>query len=53
MSAIKNEVGNKYGLLTVINRAENNKNGRAKWLCQCECGNEIEVLGVSLRNGAT
>lgn len=53
MSAIKNEIGNKYGLLTVIRRAENNKNGRAKWVCQCECGNQIEILGVTLRNGAT
>jgi hypothetical protein len=33
MSAIKNEIGNKYGLLTVIGRAENNKNGRARWTC--------------------
>lgn len=53
MSAIKNEIGNKYGLLTVIGRAESNKNGRAKWTCQCECGNQIDVLGVSLRKGAT
>lgn len=53
MSAIKNEIGNKYGLLTVIDRAENNKNGRARWTCQCDCGNKIDVLGVTLRNGAT
>lgn len=53
MSAIKNEIGNKYGLLTVIDRVASNKNGRARWLCQCECGNTIEVLGVTLRNGAT
>lgn len=53
MSALKDETGNTYGNLKVIGRAENNKNGRAKWTCQCSCGNIIEVLGVTLRNGAT
>lgn len=53
MSVIKNEIGNKYGLLTVIARAPNNKEGRAKWTCQCECGNQIDVVGATLRNGAT
>jgi hypothetical protein len=33
MSALKDETGNIYGNLKVIGRAENNKNGRAKWTC--------------------
>ena len=50
---IKNEIGNNYGLLTVIARAENTKEGRARWLCQCKCGNMVIVLGKHLRSGNT
>ena len=53
MASLKNEIGNEYGYLTVIARAENDKGGRARWLCQCKCGNQVEVLGKSLRNGNT
>lgn len=52
MSKVKNEIGNKYGLLTVLNR-NGSKNGKAAWLCQCECGNYITVTGDSLRRGNT
>lgn len=48
-----NEIGNTYGQLTVISRAENTKDGRARWHCRCSCGNEIDVLGKSLRSGNT
>lgn len=47
-----NEIGNKYGKLTVIAQAPS-KDGRARWKCRCECGNEIIVLGKSLRSGNT
>lgn len=50
---IKNEIGNTYGYLTVISRAENTKEGRAQWLCKCKCGNEVVVLGKRLRSGNT
>ena len=50
---IKNEIGNTYGYLTVIERAENTKEGRAQWLCQCKCGNMVVVLGKNLRSGNT
>lgn len=30
--------GNKYGLLTVIKRV-GTRNGKAEWLCRCDCGN--------------
>lgn len=52
MSRVKDETGNKYGLLTVLERA-GSKNGKAAWLCQCECGNQIKVTGDSLRRGNT
>lgn len=51
--ALKNEIGNVYGYLTVIARAENDKDNRAQWLCKCKCGNEVIVRGKSLRNGNT
>ena len=53
MGGLKNEIGNVYGYLTVIERAENTKDGRAQWLCQCKCGNTTVVLGKHLRSGNT
>lgn len=47
---LKNEVGNKYGCLLVLERAENTNDGTAQWLCQCDCGNTIIVRGTLLRN---
>jgi hypothetical protein len=49
--AVKNEIGNKYGRLTVLERAGTDKYGRAQWLCECECGNLHTVLGANLRSG--
>lgn len=46
-------IGQKFGRLTVVSRTDNNKEGRAMWLCQCDCGNKKIVLGKSLRNGHT
>lgn len=45
--------GKHFGRLTVIRRAPNGKDGRAKWLCRCECGNERIISGKCLRNGHT
>ncbi len=42
------EVGHKYGSLTVIEYTKD-KNGRAAWLCQCDCGNTKIVRGSDLR----
>lgn len=49
---IKNEVGNKYGNLTILEYA--GTFGRiAYWKCQCDCGNIIITRGSDLRNGHT
>lgn len=40
--------GQKFGKLTVIKRTPN-KNNRTMWLCECECGNEVEVRSDQLR----
>ena len=52
MSKIKNEIGNVYGYLTVMERAEN-RSGKAYWKCKCRCGNIKEVNGTALRMGKT
>lgn len=41
--------GQRFGRLTVIERAENSKGGKAQWLCKCDCGNETIVAGDKLR----
>lgn len=51
--AVINEIGNRYGRLSVLERAKNNHRGEAQWLCQCDCGNQVIVKGVSLRTGHT
>lgn len=45
--------GTKVERLTVIRRAENGKNGKARWECLCDCGNVVIVSGDKLRNGYT
>ena len=54
-SNVVNEVGNTYGYLTVVRRAEDSeatlKDGRAQWICRCKCGNEIITTGKLLRDG--
>ena len=48
------EIGNKYGLLTVIEEAERPEKDPTHlyWRCKCECGNDnFIVSGVYLRNG--
>ncbi len=46
---LTNEVGNKYGKLLVIERAEN-YGTLARWKCICDCGNTCIVKGSELRN---
>lgn len=43
-----NEIGNQYGKLKVIAEAPS-REGRAYWLCECECGNIKEISGTNLR----
>lgn len=43
------ETNKKYGFLTVIKQVDSNSRGAAKWLCQCQCGNQITTTGILLR----
>lgn len=45
--------GQKFNRLTVVSRASNTKDGKARWLCKCDCGNETVVIGKCLRSGHT
>lgn len=41
-----------FGKLKVLYRTKSSKHGYY-WLCWCECGNKVEVLGTNLKNGNT
>ena len=45
--------GQKFGRLTVVERAENAKFGQAKWKCLCDCGNTTVVNANNLKSGIT
>lgn len=45
--------GEKFGRLKVIEYAGNNKAGKAKWKCQCNCKKIIITLGTDLISGHT
>ena len=47
----KDEVGNRYGKLTVIERIGSTPKQTALWRCQCDCGNLKEATGIMLRSG--
>lgn len=57
MSNFKDLTGQKFGRLTVIERAEDriSKSGkhRIMWCCKCSCGNEIITSSGNLREGRT
>jgi len=40
--------GQKFGMLTVIERISNKKNSKVLYRCRCECGNEVEAYYWSL-----
>ncbi|MGX8701543.1 hypothetical protein [Caproiciproducens sp.] len=50
---LKPLLGKTFGRLTVIDRANNDKRGKAQWICQCECGNIKTILADSLTSGKT
>jgi hypothetical protein len=46
-------LGQRFGRLLVIKKINRRKNGCVVWGCQCDCGNYVEVIGTSLKNGNT
>ena len=50
----KDLTGKRFGKLTVIKRSyPNGKNWRARWLCKCDCGNEIILPSDNILNAHT
>lgn len=51
LSQLKTEnlLGQKFGLLTVIEKAPK-KHNRTAWLCRCDCGNQIIVTAHDLKS---
>ena len=45
--------GQRFGRLTVIRRNGISKDRYIKWLCQCECGQQLTVKSSSLKSGHT
>lgn len=47
------ETNNRYGKLTVLYKTTPHPTREgARWHCRCDCGNEIDVMGIDLRSGA-
>lgn len=53
MGTMKDETGNTYHRLTVLEQHPERKHRRVQWLCQCSCGNTTIVPGKHLRKGLT
>lgn len=53
MSKLIDLSGRRFGRLVVIGRAENTPEGKARWLCRCDCGKENATEGQGLRSGRT
>ena len=45
--------GRTFGRLTVLSFRSTNHNRKPLWLCRCECGKEVVVLGPALKTGHT
>ena len=58
MSATNDLIGQKFGRLTVIKKADKNYISpkgytKSRWVCLCDCGNIITVTGNDLTTGKT
>ncbi|BDR66982.1 AP2 domain-containing protein [Clostridium tetani] len=53
MGKVVDRIGERFGRLIVLARAENDKHGHAQWLCKCDCGNEKVVVSNNLISGNT
>lgn len=45
--------GQRFGRLVVVKEAGRSSNGKALWLCECDCGNRRIFYGEKLRCGET
>jgi hypothetical protein len=50
-SRINSLLGQQFGRLTVIARAENGKHGHHQFICECDCGKRTVVTSWNLQHG--
>lgn len=49
---LKDETGNRYGRLTVLERQRPaRRENNTRWVCRCDCGTETVTHGFELRRG--
>lgn len=53
MSRAEDLSGRRFGRLTAIARVENTPGGRARWICECDCGGSKAVASAELKKGRT
>ena len=46
-------VGQRFGMLEVVEQAPSTESGQRRWGCQCDCGSQTVVLGSNLKRGLT
>lgn len=46
-------IGQRFGKLTVVAESPNRSGGQVHWICQCDCGNFVEVRTGNLQSGNT
>lgn len=51
MASLKDRIGQRFGRLKVVSRAENGPGGKARWNCLCDCGSNKTVNGWDLAGG--
>jgi hypothetical protein len=55
VKAVPVPVGERFGRLVVLGRAENSRssggNASTRWLCRCECGTDVAVKAARIRRG--
>lgn len=44
-------LGQQFGRLTVISRAQNDRHGKSVWVCKCSCGQEKLAVAQALTRG--
>lgn len=55
MTRLEDLTGRKFNMLTAVSLCwgRNGAGKRTKWLCNCECGGQVEVVSSKLKNGHT
>lgn len=53
MGKFKDLTGMTFGRWTVVSRANNHSGAGVRWACQCSCGTQRDVIGLSLTSGAS